>query len=97
MKLPESERGLGSHIVQLLEILDGEAGEQCAQFHVQAVEFEKAPVGMRCRGKSIRNANAFGYEVTDHFAKRSILAAHDRNIGNSKLFKPEQLGLFSAA
>ena len=30
-----------------------------------------------------------GGEMLDHFAKRGILASHDRNVGNPELFKPE--------
>ena len=81
------ERGPGAPLGELIEIFDNEASEQ-ARRRSPRIEPEKA------RYACAVVANPFGMrmplgEMPNHLAERSVLASHDRDVGNSKLFEPE--------
>jgi hypothetical protein len=77
------------------DVVDIELAEHLIDARAQLRSIDEFAEGGGGRRETARDADAFGGEMSDHLAKRGILAADLRQIGHAELVEPHHSLLFS--
>ncbi len=89
-----SEDGLAyltAALMQGFQVARIEVGEQPPDLQVQFGFAQEISIRLRRDGEPIGHLHAFGGQFLEHLAKRSILAADERNIVHGDVIKPADI------